>query len=144
MNEDGQVLAWSIDNSSGKSVSLQRTTTDRFPVYSKLITTALKYTPVILEHHAPYKSLPNGKLYVSAFLAHINLLTQCSKPPTQTPKLKALQKLILSYFQNVIHILSQLTDQEMLQLAVTESAKIIPYIVSSRKAVKLYLKVKPS
>ncbi|KAJ6526567.1 Noc2-domain-containing protein [Mycena vulgaris] len=109
MNEDGQVLAWSIDNSS---------------VYSKLITTALKYTPVILEHHAPYKSLANGKF----------------KPPTQTPKLKALQKLILSYFQNVIHILSQLTDQEMLQLAVTESAKIIPYIVSSRKAVKLYLK----
>ncbi|KAJ7468636.1 Noc2-domain-containing protein [Mycena latifolia] len=109
MNEDGQVLAWSIDSSS---------------VYSKLITTAFKYTPVILEHHAPYKSLPNGKF----------------KPPTQTPKLKALQKLILSYFQNVIHILSQLTDQEMLQLAVTESAKIIPYIVSSRKAVKLYLK----
>ncbi|KAJ7147331.1 Noc2-domain-containing protein [Mycena filopes] len=109
MNEDGQVIAWSIDNSS---------------VYNKLITTALKYTPVILEHHAPSKSLPNGKF----------------KPPTQTPKLKALQKLILSYFQNVIHILSQLTDNEMLQLAVTESAKIIPYIVSSRKAVKLYLK----
>ncbi|KAJ7482271.1 Noc2-domain-containing protein [Mycena galericulata] len=109
INEDGQVLAWSIDTSS---------------VYSKLITTALKYTPVILEHHAPTKSLPNGKF----------------KPPTQTPKLKALQKLILSYFQNVIHILSQLTDDEMLQLAVTESAKIIPYIVSSRKAVKLYLK----
>ncbi|KAJ7777519.1 Noc2-domain-containing protein [Mycena maculata] len=109
MNEDGQVLAWSIDNSS---------------VYSKLVTTALKYTPVILEHHAPSKSLPNGKF----------------KPPTQTAKLKALQKLILSYFQNVIHILSQLTDDEMLQLAVTESAKIIPYIVSSRKAVKLYLK----
>ncbi|KAF7345114.1 Noc2-domain-containing protein [Mycena venus] len=109
MNEDGQVLAWSIDNSS---------------VYSKLITTALKYTPVILEHHAPYKSLANGKF----------------KPPTQTPKLKALQKMILSYFQNVIHILSQLTDNEMLQLAVTESAKIIPYIVSSRKVVKVYLK----
>ncbi|KAF7373362.1 Noc2-domain-containing protein [Mycena sanguinolenta] len=109
MNEDGQVLAWSIDNSS---------------VYTKLITTALKYTPVILEHHAPYKSLPNGKF----------------KPPTQTPKLKALQKMILSYFQNVIHILSQLTDDEMLKIAVSESAKIIPYIVSSRKAVKVYLK----
>ncbi|KAJ7260970.1 Noc2p family-domain-containing protein [Mycena haematopus] len=109
MNEDGQVLAWSIDNSS---------------VYTKLITTALKYTPVILEHHAPYKSLPNGKF----------------KPPAQTPKLKALQKMILSYFQNVIHILSQLTDDEMLKVAVTESAKIIPYIVSSRKAVKAYLK----
>jgi nucleolar complex protein 2 len=77
-----------------------------------------------------------------AFHSSLVLLTSAnSKPPTQTPKLKALQKLILSYFQNVIHILSQLTDNEMLQLAVTESAKIIPYIVSSRKAVKVYLKV---
>nr|GAT50248.1 Noc2-domain-containing protein [Mycena chlorophos] len=109
MNEDDQVLAWSIDSSA---------------VYNKLVTTALKYTPVILEHHAPTKTLPNGKF----------------KPPTQTPTLKGLQKLILSYFQNVIHILSQLTDSDMLQLAVAESAKIVPYIISSRKAVKLYLK----
>lgn len=49
--------------------------------------------------------------------------------------------MILSYFHNVIYVLSQLTDNELLQLAVTESAKIIPYIVSNRKAVKLYLKV---
>ncbi|KAF7297154.1 Noc2-domain-containing protein [Mycena indigotica] len=109
MNEENQVLAWSIESSA---------------VYNKLITTAFKYTPVILEHHAPTKTLPNGKF----------------KPPTQTAKLKALQKLVLSYFQNVIHMLSQLTDDDMLQLAVSESAKIIAYIISSRKAVKLYLK----
>ncbi|KAJ3825559.1 Noc2-domain-containing protein [Lentinula raphanica] len=109
MNEDGQTLAWNIDNSS---------------VYNKLMSTAFRYTPVVLEHHIPYKKLPNGKL----------------KPPTQTEKFKTLQKMILSYFHNAIHVLSQLTDQEMLQLAVTESAKIIPYIISNRKAVKLYLK----
>ncbi|KAF5381925.1 hypothetical protein D9757_007562 [Collybiopsis confluens] len=109
MNEDGQTLAWTIDNSS---------------VYNKLITTTLRYTPVVLEHHAPYKNLPNGKF----------------KPPTQTAKFKTLQKMTLSYFHNVIHVLSQLTDSELLQLAVTESAKIIPYIISNRKAVKLYLK----
>ncbi|KAF5375408.1 hypothetical protein D9615_007998 [Tricholomella constricta] len=109
LNEDGQVLAWSIDSSS---------------VYNKLVTTTLRYTPVVLEHHVPYKTLANGKF----------------KPPTQTPKFKTLQKLILAYFHNVIHILSQLTDNDLLQLAVTESAKLIPYIVSSRKAVKLYLK----
>ncbi|CAK5271008.1 unnamed protein product [Mycena citricolor] len=109
MNEDGQVLAWTIDSSS---------------VYAKVVTTALKYTPVILDHHVPYKILASGRI----------------KAPTQTPKMKALQKLILSYFQNVVHILSQLTDPEMLQIAVTESAKIIPYVLSSRKAVKLYLK----
>jgi nucleolar complex protein 2 len=30
----------------------------------------------------------------------------------------------------------------LLQLALTESAKLLPYIVTSRKAVKLYLKVR--
>ncbi|KAG7447240.1 Noc2-domain-containing protein [Guyanagaster necrorhizus] len=109
MNEEDQMLAWSIDNSS---------------VYNKLITTALRFTPVVLEHHVPYKKLPNGKF----------------KPPTQTQKFKTLQKLILSCFHNIIHLLSQLTDNEMIELAVTESAKIVPYVVSSRKTIKLYLK----
>lgn len=70
-------------------------------------------------------------------------VTIVSKPPTQSQKFKTLQKLILAYFHNVIHILSQITDNDLLQLAVTESTKIIPYIVSSRKAVKLYLQVCP-
>lgn len=74
-------------------------------------------------------------------LTNLNLTFFNSKAPTQTQKLKTLQKLILSYFHNIIHMLSQLTDKDMLQLAVTESAKLIPYIISSRKAVKLYLKV---
>ena len=69
--------------------------------------------------------------------AHIRF----SKPPTQTVKFKTLQRMILAYFRNVIHLLSQLPDTELLHLALTESAKIIPYVVSSRKAVKLYLKV---
>ncbi|KAF8970594.1 Noc2p family-domain-containing protein [Flammula alnicola] len=109
MNEDGQVLAWTIDSSS---------------VYNKLVTTTLRYTPIVLEHHVPYRTLPNGKF----------------KAPTQTPKFKTLQKLILSYFRNVTHILSQLTDQDTLRLALTESAKIVPYIINSRKSVKAYLK----
>ncbi|KAK0478737.1 Noc2-domain-containing protein [Armillaria novae-zelandiae] len=109
MNEEDQVLAWSIDSSS---------------VYNKLIATALRFTPVVLEHHVPYKKLPNGKF----------------KPPTQTQKFKTLQKLILSCFHNIIHLISQLTDNETIELAATESAKIIPYVVSSRKTVKLYLK----
>ena len=65
-----------------------------------------------------------------------------SKPPTQTQKFKTLQKLILSYFNNVVHVLSQLADKDVLHLAISESAKIIPYIVSSRQTVKLYLKVR--
>ncbi|TFK29081.1 Noc2-domain-containing protein [Coprinopsis marcescibilis] len=109
MNEDDQVVAWSIDSPI---------------VYNKLVVTSLRYTPIILEHHVPYKTQANGKF----------------KPPTQTRKLKGLQKLILSFFNNIIHLLDQLTDSDMIALALGESAKLIPYIISSRKTVKQYLK----
>ncbi|EIN05833.1 Noc2-domain-containing protein [Punctularia strigosozonata HHB-11173 SS5] len=110
MNEEDQVLAWNIDSPS---------------VYNKLVTTAFRYTPVVLEHHMPYRTLPNGKY----------------KPPTQAHKFITLNKLVLSYFHNVIHIVDQLTDPEMVELAVSESAKLLPYVVGSRKAVKTYLKM---
>ncbi|KAF8869507.1 Noc2p family-domain-containing protein [Gymnopilus junonius] len=109
MNEEDQVLAWSIDSSS---------------VFNKLVVTTLRYTPIVLEHHAPYKTLSNGKF----------------KAPAQNQKFKTLQKLILSHFHNTTHILSQLTDEDQLRLALTESAKLVPYIISSRKSVKAYLK----
>lgn len=40
-----------------------------------------------------------------------------------------------------MHLLSQLTDNALLELAVSESVKLVPYITSSRRTVKLYLKV---
>ena len=67
MNEEDQVLAWTINSSA---------------VYNKLLVTSFKYTPVVLEHHIPYKTQSNGKF----------------RPPAQNAKFKALQKLILSYF----------------------------------------------
>ncbi|KAI9451254.1 Noc2-domain-containing protein [Lactarius psammicola] len=109
MNEEDKVLAWSIDSPA---------------VYDKLVRTALRYTPVVLEHHVPYKSLPNGRY----------------KSPTQTRKLKTLQKLVISFFHNIIHIVSQLSDPELLKTAVTESTKMIPYVTSSRKTIKQFLK----
>ncbi|KAH9922309.1 Noc2-domain-containing protein [Epithele typhae] len=83
-----QVLAWRIDRSS---------------VYNKLITTALRYTPIVLEHHSS----------------------------TQTTKWKTLQKLITSYFLNVLHFVGQVSDNDMLP---------VPYITGTRKTIKLYLK----
>ncbi|KAI0695318.1 Noc2-domain-containing protein [Cytidiella melzeri] len=109
INDDEPNQTWTIENST---------------VYNKLVTTALKYTPVVLAHHCPYKALANGKY----------------KGPAQTPKWKTLQKLIISYFHNAAHLLTQLTDGEMLILALTESAKLLPYVTSSRKSVKVYLK----
>lgn len=114
------------------------------PVYNKLVVTALRYSPVVLAHHVPYKTLQSGKLYDSCssskrFNPLIHELS--SKAPTQTQKFKTLQKLILSFFSNITHIISQLTDEDTLRLAIAESAKLVPYIISSRKAVKSYLKV---
>lgn len=40
-----------------------------------------------------------------------------------------------------MHVITQLSEPEMVKLAVTESSKLLPYVVSSRKTVKLYLKV---
>lgn len=37
--------------------------------------------------------------------------------------------------------MSQLSDPELLKMAITESTKILPYVISSRKTIKLYLKV---
>ena len=56
--------------------------------------------------------------------------------------MKTLQKLILSFFLNILHLIDQLTVSETLVLALNESAKLIPYITSSRKVVKTYLKVR--
>lgn len=64
MSEDTQSLAWTIDNPSG-TVHFPPTPHPAqhvFLVYDKLITTSLKFTPVVLEHHCPFKTLPNGKL----------------------------------------------------------------------------------
>ena len=112
-------------------------------VYEKLVSTTLRYTPVVLDHHVPYKTLADGRLWVSRRSLQFSLLNNLnfSKAPTQTPKLKALQKLIQSYFYNILHLIEGLSDENTLLLAVNESSKIVPYIISSRKAVKTYIKV---
>jgi hypothetical protein len=64
-----------------------------------------------------------------------------SKPPTQTPKQRTLSKLVLSFFYNIVRLMEQLSDDELLKLAISESARLLPYVITSRKAIKLYLKV---
>lgn len=62
MNEDDQVVAWAIDSASGKFTQcFRRIVTDTYSVYNKLVVTTLRYTPVVLNHHVPYKTLANGK-----------------------------------------------------------------------------------
>ena len=33
----------------------------KFPVFDKVVTTALKYTPMVLDHHIPYRALNDGR-----------------------------------------------------------------------------------
>jgi nucleolar complex protein 2 len=65
-----------------------------------------------------------------------------SKSPAQTPKQRTLSKLVLNFFYNVIHVIDQMQDSEMLQLAISESARLLPYVITSRKVIKQYLKVR--
>ncbi|KIY63741.1 Noc2-domain-containing protein [Cylindrobasidium torrendii FP15055 ss-10] len=106
MHDEDQKLAWSFDSAA---------------VYRKLITTALKYTPVVLAFHCP--------------------LSPKTGAPVQTPKLRTLQKLILSFFHNAMTLVEQVTDAKLLRVVVEESARVVGYVGSSRKSVKAYLRV---
>jgi len=75
-----------------------------------------------------------------------------SKQPPTSKKFTALTKLLLSHFHNIIRVIESLPqrsseedggskDVEMTLLALSESAKLLPYVIGSRKAVKVYLKV---
>jgi hypothetical protein len=33
-------------------------------VFNKIVITALKFTPVVVAHHLPYKTVAGGKMYV--------------------------------------------------------------------------------
>ncbi|KAG8810553.1 Nucleolar Complex 2 protein, partial [Serendipita sp. 399] len=108
-NDEGANVAWVINNST---------------VFDKVVTTALKYTPIVLDHHIPYRKLPNGRY----------------KPPLQSPKQQTLTRLVSTFFMSILHLLSQIADPQLLVTCLVESAKMVPYIVGNRKVVKAYLK----
>lgn len=94
-------------------------------VFNKLIITALKYTPVVLQHHIPAKPTANGKF----------------KLPTQNKKFALLQRPIQMYFSNLHHLLRTLSEPKMLYVAVTESAKMVPFVMNNRRMAREYVKV---
>jgi nucleolar complex protein 2 len=108
-------------------------------VFNKLVMTALKFTPVVLAHHAPFKTLPNGRIKLQA--------TKKSAPAN-------LNRLILSHFSTLLHLLKSLPSTpsalagddhseagSLLTVAVTESANLLPWVLSARKHLRAYLKV---
>lgn len=64
-DEHGAKGGWRIEEATGApfvAALLLFLKPGRHPVFNKLVVTAFKYTPVVLEHHIPYKVLPGGKL----------------------------------------------------------------------------------
>ncbi|KAF8737840.1 Noc2 protein, partial [Rhizoctonia solani] len=167
MNDEEVETRWKIDSAAGKHIStyFMLVQADMKTVFNKLVTTTLKYTPIIAAHHAPYKTLPGDKF----------------KPPTTNA---TLSKLLLSHLYNAIRLIEQLpsnpTDDDeegddndndtpeskskkskkgdkktkkpkkgesdegsktaLVELALGETGKLIPWVVGSRKAVKMWLK----
>ncbi|WVQ62856.1 uncharacterized protein L199_001005 [Kwoniella botswanensis] len=112
---------------------------DSAQVFNKLVVTALKYTPVVVAHHFPYKTLANGRIKL-----------QQPKTPNQS-----LNRLILSHFSTLLHLIKSLpttpsslssgsTDEDagsLLLVAINESTKLLPWIMGARKHLRAYLKV---
>ena len=92
--------------------------------------------------------------FLSNQSANLPIHGRHSKQPPTSKKFTGLTKLLLSHFHNVVHVISSLpqhsttdegrdgSDVEMTILVLHESAKLLPYVIGSRKAVKVYLKVR--
>jgi hypothetical protein len=93
-------------------------------VFNKLIVTTLKYVPVVLAHHIPYKET-NSRY----------------KLPTNSPKFTALQRPIQSYYSNLHRLLRTLPEPSLVYVVVSESAKMVPWLLHSRKLAREHVKV---
>ncbi|GAA5942934.1 mRNA-binding ribosome synthesis protein NOC2 [Sporobolomyces koalae] len=94
-------------------------------VFNKLIVTTLKYTPMVFSAQIPYKEVAgkyklasNSKAYATA------------------------QRLIKSYFVSLQALLATTSsDSGIPSLAVTESGKLVPWIVGNRKVARAWVKM---
>lgn len=93
-------------------------------VFNKLVMTTLKYTPVVLQHHIPAKETAQGKF----------------KLPTNNKKFALLQRPIQTYFSNLHHLLKTIPEAKTLYVAVTESAKMVPFVMNNRRMAREYAK----
>ncbi|CAD6587230.1 MAG: Nucleolar Complex 2 protein, partial [Tremellales sp. Tagirdzhanova-0007] len=109
---------------------------DSAQVFNKLVVTALKFTPVVIAHHLPFKTVQDGRLKL---------------PQPKTPN-QSLNRLILSHFSTLLHLIKSLPstpssisgDEDaggLLLVAVGESTKLLPWLLGARKHIRAYLKM---
>lgn len=105
-------------------------------VFNKLILTALKFTPVVLGKLMPTKETSSGKF-------------KTSPAPAAHP---TLPRFALSHFTTIMYLIKSLpsapstddaeeTTESLLYTVVTESAKMLPWVMEGKRQVKAYLKL---
>nr|CDI56451.1 related to excision repair protein RAD4 [Melanopsichium pennsylvanicum 4] len=94
-------------------------------VFNKLVLTALKYTPVVLQHHVPITEDKRGNI----------------KIPSNNKKWTLIKKPIQSYFSNLFQLTETLTESRMLEIVVRESTKMVPYALCIPKTTREFIKV---
>lgn len=115
-----------LDSQDDLSSTLQSAYIINSPsVFNKLVLTSLKYTPVLLTWHIPYKQLADGKTKIS----------------TNNKTWKSLRKVLVSYFSSVRRLLKGLTEESMLSVVVSESEKVLPWLWEDKRGIRDYLKV---
>lgn len=108
-----------------KSGAKRTYTTESPELFNQLVVASLKFTPMVLMHHIPYKELPDGRF----------------KPPTQVPKTEKISRLVASFLSSIAKLMTTLSDADTQVLALNETSKLIPYVSGQRRAVKNYLKM---
>ncbi|GAA5832080.1 hypothetical protein JCM11251_002810 [Rhodosporidiobolus azoricus] len=94
-------------------------------IFQKVVVTALKYTPVVLASYAPYKEV-GGKY----------------KLASNTKNYATAQRLIKSYFVSLQALLETTPrESDIPALAVSESGKLVPWIVGNRKVARGWVKM---
>ncbi|GAA5995574.1 mRNA-binding ribosome synthesis protein NOC2 [Rhodotorula paludigena] len=94
-------------------------------VFEKVIVTTLKYTPVVLQSYVPYKEV-NGKYKLS----------------TNSKQYGITQRLLKSYFVSLQALLTSVSSTSGIpSLAVSESAKLVPWVVGNRKVARGWVKL---
>ncbi|GAA5886454.1 hypothetical protein JCM6882_001643 [Rhodosporidiobolus microsporus] len=110
----------SVEDSSAERYEIQSPA-----VFQKVVVTALKYTPVVLQSYVPYKEV-GGKY----------------KLGTNTKNYATAQRLIKSYFVSLQSLLETVPrESDIPAMAVSESSKLVPWIVGNRKVARGWVKM---
>lgn len=96
-------------------------------VFNKLVLTTLKYTPLVLTHHAPATALSTPGKY---------------KIATNSKQYATCQRLIKSYFHSLNALVNSVGSASgIVEAAVRESERLVPWLVGNKKVSRGWMKV---